>query len=160
MLSGLSCVSSALRPAASAPHPAGRCRAAAGGGRARSGVGGVTGQQSAAVLTRKPGDARDTRNGRGRPEGRGTPRQDSGRAGGPGGGSSAPAAAARAAPTVQVVPSAQGPPRVSPGPSGVSSELSHLLSVRWQGRGLISQSDSQGKHRFPRQINERENRKL
>lgn len=71
-----------------------------------------------------------------------------------------PAAAARAAPTVQVVPSAQGPPRVSPGPSGVSSELSHLLSVRWQGHGLISQSDSQGKHRFPRQINERENRKL
>lgn len=96
----------------------------------------------------------------GETEGRGTPRQGGGRAGGPGGGSSAPAAAARAAPTVQVVPSAQGPPRVSPGPSGVSSELSHLLSVRWQGHGLISQSDSQGKHRFPRQINERENRKL
>lgn len=96
----------------------------------------------------------------GETEGRGTPRQGGGRAGGPGGGSSAPAAAARATPTVQVVPSAQGPPRVSPGPSGVSSELSHLLSVRWQGRGLISQSDSQGKHRFPRQINERENRKL
>lgn len=113
------------------------------------------------ILTQKPGNLQDTRNVRWRPHGRGTQNQDTSRAGGPGG---------------SFTPPCGRGPGLSDGPGWSPLPRDHLMfpqvlvaSVRVFS-SIVSQmagpcpdkpvSDSQEKHKFPRQTNERENRKL